>query len=71
MRKERDSLTHLFSDRTVAMTIGRVERLVIAERTATPPHLSVAVGTGETGINGNLLYLAAKNGTQIGAELVI
>ena len=71
MRKERDTLAHLLRYRTVTMTIGRVERLVIAERATTPPHLSVAVGTGETGINGYLLHLAAKNGTQIGAELVI
>ena len=71
MRKERNPLTHLLRYRTVAVTIGRIERLVIAERATTPPHLTVAVRTGETGINGNLLHLAAKNGTQISAELVI
>ena len=71
MRKERDTLAHLLRYRTVTMTIGRVERLVIAERATTPPHLAVAIGTGETGINGNLLHLATKNTTQIGAEFVI
>ena len=71
MREKRDTLTHLLRDRTVAVTIGRVERLVIAERTTAPPHLAVAVGTGKTRIDGNLLHLAAKDATQITAEFVI
>ena len=71
MRTERDTLAHLLRYRTVPMAIGRVERLVITERTAAPPHLAVAIGTGETGINGNLLHLAAKDATQITAEFVI
>jgi hypothetical protein len=53
------------------MTIGRIECLVVAESTTAPPHLAVAVRASETGINSNLLHLAAKDTTQIGAELVI
>ena len=71
MRKERYSLTHLLCYRAVTVAIGGIERLVITERTAAPPHFSVTVRTGKAGINGNLLHFAAKYSTQITAELVI
>ena len=71
MRKERDSLIHLLGDRAVTVAIGWVECLVIAERTAAPSYLSITVRTSETGINGNLLHLAAKDATQVTAEFVI
>ena len=71
MCKERDTLTHLLGNRTVAVTIGRVECLVVAIGTTAHPNLTIAVRTGKTGIYGNLLHLAAKNATQIGTELVI
>ena len=34
--------------------------LVVAISTASPPHLSVPVGTGETGIDGQLLYFSGE-----------
>ena len=71
MREERDTLAHLLSNRAVAVAIGRVERLVVAECATAPPHLTVAVRASKTRINGNLLHLAAKDTTQIVTELVI
>jgi hypothetical protein len=71
MRKKRYSLTHLLCYRAVTVAIGRVERLVIAERTTSPPYFSVTVRAGKAGINGNFLHFAAEYTTQIIAELVI
>ena len=71
MREKGDTLIHLLCYGTIAVTIGRVERLVIAECATTPSHLAIAVGTGKTRIDGNLLHLAAKDATQITAEIVI
>jgi hypothetical protein len=52
------------------MAIGRIEWLVVAISATAPPHLTVAVGTGKTGIKSYLLHFAAENGTQICTELV-
>ena len=55
----------------MTVAIGRIESLVVAIGTASPPHLAVAVGTGEPTVKSNLLYLAAEDTSQIGPEFVI
>ena len=55
----------------MAMAVGWVKALVIAIGTTTAPNRSIAVGSSKTGINGNLLHLAAQFAAQIGSKIVI
>lgn len=71
MREEGYTFLHLLGDGPVAMAVCRIESLVITIGTASPPHLSVTVGTGEAPVKGYLLNLAIEQGMKVCTELVI
>ena len=71
MREEGDALVHLLGNRTVAMAIDRIECAIIAIGATTRALGAVAIGTGETAIDGNLLHLEIEMAAHIIPIIII
>lgn len=70
-RKKSLSLFYLFGYRFVAVAVGGVESLVVAERTAAAAHSAIAVGTGKSCIDGYLLNAIREHPSYPFAERIV
>ena len=69
--KEELTLLQLFGHTLFRLAISRIEGLVVAIRTSAIAHRTVTIRTGETGIQGNLLYLVREMCRQVSRKVVV
>ena len=65
------ALANLLCNGLLWLTVGRVERAVIAESASPVRHLAVAVGTGEARVDRNLLHAERKLASEPRTVIVI